>query len=101
MIVVHAAFPIDPDDREEALELAEQLVEESNREPGTIEYRATTDVTDGNVLRFVERYEDAEAFEAHTRTEHFREFEERLPDLLAGDPEVRRFEVDDAAELEL
>lgn len=101
MIVLHAAFPIDPDEREEALELAENLVEKSNREPGTIAYRATSDIGDENVIRFFERYEDAEALKAHNRTDHFREFEEKLPDLLAGDPEVVQFDVDSATELEL
>ncbi|WP_225336310.1 putative quinol monooxygenase [Halomicrobium urmianum] len=101
MIVLHAAFPIDPDKREEALELAEDLVEKSNQEPGMIEYRATTDIGDENVIRFFEQYEDAEAFESHTQTAHFENFEEQLPDLLAGEPEVRQFEVGEATELEL
>lgn len=101
MIVLHAAFPIDPDKLAEALELTEDLVEESNQEPGMIEYRATTDVTDENVIRFFEQYEDAEAFESHTETEHFQEFEEQLPDLLAGEPEVTQFQVSEATELEL
>jgi quinol monooxygenase YgiN len=101
MIIVHANFPIDPARREEALELAEMLVEESNKEPGMIDYRASVDVVDQNVIRFVERYEDEAAFGAHTETEHFREFESKLPDLLGGDPEVMRFEVSEATEVEL
>jgi len=101
MIVIHASFPIEPERRDEALETANTLVERSNQEPGTVDYRATTDIQDTNVIRFVERYEDADAFEAHVQTEHFQNFEEKLPDLLAGEPEVVRFEVDDATKLEL
>lgn len=101
MIVLHASFPIDPEKREEALELARDLVEQSNREPGMIDYRATTDIEDGNTIRFFEQYEDADAFEAHTQTDHFQRFEEKLPDLLADEPEVVRFEVDSATELDL
>ncbi|MGQ4555479.1 antibiotic biosynthesis monooxygenase [Halobellus sp. GM3] len=101
MIVVHANFPIAPDRREDALELAEMLVEASNREPGVIEYRATTDVVDENVIRFIERYEDEDAFAAHTGTEHFQKLEAQLPDLLGGDPEVMRYEVSEAVEVEL
>lgn len=101
MIVLHAAFPIDPDHRGEALDLIESLVEQSQREDGMIEYRATTDVSDPNVVRFFERYEDADAFEAHTQTAHFREFEESLPGLLADEPELVRFDVEEATELEL
>ncbi|WP_135820891.1 putative quinol monooxygenase [Halostella litorea] len=101
MIVVHAAFPIDPDHWDEAMDLVETLVAESNEEPGTIDYRATTDVVDENTIRFVERYEDGDAFESHIGTDHFQAFEDRLPDLLAGEPEVMRFEVSDATELEV
>lgn len=101
MIILHASFPIDPDRRGEALDLADTLVERSNEEPGTIEYRATTDVGDEHVIRFFEQYENEEALEAHTETEHFQTFEERLPDLLAGEPKVVQFEVSDATELEL
>lgn len=84
MIVLHAAFPIDPDKWKQSLELAEDLVEKSNQEPGMIEYRATTDIRDENMIRFFEQYEDAEAFESPTQTAHFQDFEEKLPNLLGG-----------------
>lgn len=101
MLVIHAAFPIDPDATDEAVELAEELVEKSNQEEGTIEYRATTDITDENVIRFFEHYEDGEAFQSHTESDHFQQFEEWLPDLLAGEPDIIQFTVTDATELDL
>ncbi|WP_336002177.1 putative quinol monooxygenase [Halorientalis halophila] len=101
MIVVHASFPIDPEHREEALAQIQDLAEQSRAEDGMLDYRATTDVEDENVVRFVERYEDAAAFGAHTETEHFGEFEAALGDWLAGEPEVLQFEVDSMTELEL
>lgn len=101
MILLHAAFPLDPDKRDEALEMISELAEKSRAEPGMIDYRPALDVDDPNVVRFFERYEDAAAFEAHSQTEHFREFEAALPDLLAGEPEITKFEVDSASDLEL
>jgi len=101
MIVLHAAFPIDPAERERALELISDLVEQSQAEDGIVEYHATTDLGDENTVRFFERYEDEEAFGAHTQTDHFAEFEQALPELLAGEPEVYRFEVDSVSEPEL
>jgi quinol monooxygenase YgiN len=101
MIVLHASFPIDPDSRDRALDLVDDLVEQSQAEDGLIDYRATTDVQNPNVVRFFEQYEDEAALESHTQTEHFQTFEEALPDLLDGEPEVVRFDVDDATELEL
>ncbi len=100
-IVVHATFPLDPAKREAALETIEDLVEQSRAEAGTIEYRAAMDLPESDTVRFVERYEDADAFEAHTETEHFGAFEAALPDLLAGEPGVLRSEVESATKLEL
>ncbi|GGM67270.1 quinol monooxygenase YgiN [Halarchaeum rubridurum] len=100
MIVVHATFPIDPSRREEALDLARDVVAASTEEPGVVDYRAAVDVEDENVLRFVERYEDAAAVEVHEESEHFRAFAASLPDVLAGEPEATRFAVDSATDVE-
>lgn len=101
MLVIHAEMPLDSDQREEALEHVRTLVEASQAEDGTIEYRAATDISDPNLVRIVERYEDAAAFESHTNTDHYREFERQIGGMLAGEPSVMRFEVDSASELEL
>lgn len=101
MPIIHAMLPIDPDRMDEALEVVDELVEKSNREPGIIDYRAAVDVQNDTHIRFFERYEDDEALEAHTETEHFQEFGSKLPELLAGEPEVTRYAVSDATELEL
>ncbi|MUW15884.1 antibiotic biosynthesis monooxygenase [Halorubrum sp. CBA1125] len=101
MIVLHAVFPIEPDRFDEALDHAATLVERSNEEEGMVDYRAAVDVEDESTIRFFEQYEDAAAFEAHTQTDHFQAFEAALPDLLAGEPEITRFDVESAAELDL
>ena len=102
MLVVHAEVPVDPDHREEALDHVQRLVEASQAEEGVIEYRAATDLSDPNLVRIVERYEDADAFESHIETDHFREeFEQAILDMLGGEPTVTRFEVDSATELDL
>ncbi|AAG20902.1 MULTISPECIES: putative quinol monooxygenase [Halobacterium] len=98
MIVVHATFRFDPDARDDALELIADLVEQSQTEDGLIDYRAAVDVSDPNVVRFFEQYEDAAAFDAHSQTDHFQAFEQQLPELLAGEPEIRRFDVDSVTE---
>ena len=99
MLVVHAEFPVEA--REVALEYARKLAEESRKEDGVLEYRVTTDAEDENTLFFVERYEDEAAFGEHAETDHFAEFEAALPELLAGEPEVRRFEVSGSSNVEL
>ncbi|MXR51759.1 antibiotic biosynthesis monooxygenase [Halovenus sp. WSH3] len=101
MIVVHATFPIDPDERDRVIEHIEELEAKTRQEDGVIEYVASTDIDDPNVIRFTERYEDEQALGAHTQTDHFAEFERMLPDVLAGEPEVMRYDVENAEELEL
>jgi quinol monooxygenase YgiN len=100
MLVIHAEFPLAPDAREEALALVEDLVAASQEEDGVIEYRAATDVSDPNLLRFHERYEDEAAFAAHGETTHVEEFQAALPDLLAGEPEVLQFAVESTSAVE-
>lgn len=101
MLVIHATFPIDPDSRDEALELVRDLAERSREEDGIIDYRVTTDVENPDTFRFFERYEDEDAFDAHAETDHFEMFEAALPELLAGEPEVTRFDVESASPVEL
>ena len=101
MIVLHAVFPIKPDRLDDALALTEMLIEESNEEPGVIDYRAATDVEDETTIRFFEQYEDAAAMEAHVGSDHFAELDAALPDLLAGEPELTQFEVDSVSDVEL
>jgi len=78
-----------------------ELAEKSREEEGVIDYRVTTDVEDSNVVRIFEQYEDETAFGEHAETDHFGEFEAALPDLLAGEPTVTRFDVDSATDVEL
>ncbi|SEV88437.1 putative quinol monooxygenase [Natrinema salifodinae] len=101
MLIIHATFPIDPDSRDEALELVRDLAERSREEDGIIDYRVTTDVENPDTFRFFERYEDEDAFDAHAETDHFETFEAALPELLAGEPEVTRFDVESASPVEL
>jgi quinol monooxygenase YgiN len=101
MLVVHAAFPIATEHHERATELVRELAENSREEEGIIEYRVAVDVDDENLFRFFEQYEDEEAFGAHAESDHFERFEAELPELLAGEPDVTRFEVESATAVEL
>jgi len=101
MIVIHATFPIDPQHREDATERMQNLAEHSRTEDGVVQYRVAADIEDPNTFRFFEQYEDEAAFEKHGETDHFGEFESALPDLLAGEPTVTRFDVETAVDLEL
>lgn len=101
MIVIQATFPIAPERHDEATALLQELAEQSRTEPGVIQYRVAADIEDSNTFRFFERYEDEAAFGKHAETDHFERFESALPDLLAGEPTVTRFDAESATDLEL
>jgi len=101
MIVLHVSLPVDPAHRDDAIDLITDLVEQSNREAGTIDYRAAVDVQDENTIHIFEQYEDEAALESHTETDHYRAFQEESPALLAGEPDAVEFAVGEARELDL
>lgn len=101
MIVLSVTLPIDPARRDEAIDLIDGLVDQSNREQGTIDYRAAVDIQDENTIHIFEQYEDEDALEAHTDTDHYHDFEEQISGLLAGEPDAVEFAVGEARELDL
>ncbi|WP_256301359.1 putative quinol monooxygenase [Haloarchaeobius salinus] len=94
MYVVLTSIPIVPERRAEALDLCDELAERSRSEPGVLSYHAATDIGDPNVVRFVERYEDAASAEAHIETDHYERFVDRLPEFVDGEMETTQFAVD-------
>lgn len=101
MIVVHASFTVQPDHHDAAVDAVMDVVAASREEDGVISYHATTDLEDEHTVRFLERYEDEEAFAAHAQTEHFMAFAGKLPEFLAGEPELLQFDVSDVSDVAL
>lgn len=99
MIVMHATVPIDPDDREAALELVRDLAQASREEDGVIDYRVATDAEDPNTVRVFEQYEDDDAVDAHMSSDHFQSFQDDIAAHLAGEPTLYRFDVDSKMQL--
>jgi quinol monooxygenase YgiN len=97
MILVHTTIPLDPRREDELLGHIDDLVEHSRNEDGTVRYRALRDLTDPDLIRFVEQYEDADSAEAHTESEVYRRFVETLPDVVEGEIETVQYEIDDVA----
>ena len=95
MIVVLTTIPVDQDYRETAVGYITDLVEHSTSEEGTIRYHAVEDITEPDLVRFFELYDDAEAAEIHTKSEPYRKFNEALPEFVSGTIETIQFETDD------
>ena len=101
MILLYAVFPIDPDHLDEAKETVSDLAEAVREVEGVIEYRPMIDPDDPNTIRFFEQYEDEAAVEAHAEVPEFAEFQELLQEVLAGEPELRRFEGAEAVDVDI
>ena len=95
MFVIHTTVPLDSECCGEAMEIITDLVEHSQTEDGTVRYRAMQDVSDPNVVRFFEQFEDVAAAAEHTESEPYRRFVEALPDLVSGPLETIQFETDE------
>jgi len=101
MLMTKAEIPINPEKREEAIELVTDVAEKARQESGIIEYRVAVDVEDENHITFVEQYEDEEALDTHMQQEHTQRLLEGLPEILGGEPEAHRFEVESKSVLEM
>lgn len=94
MFVVHTKVPVDPDERSTAEASARRVAEATREEPGVVAYDAAMAVDRGDpVLHFVEQFEDAEALEEHTETEHYARFNEELTGYVDGEMKTVQFEV--------
>ena len=92
MLALIAKFNVvkgkEPEFEKHLLGLAAQV---RANEPGNELYSLCKDA-DGNYL-MLELYKDAQALEAHGKTEHFRAAGAGFAGLLAGRPEIQRLEV--------
>jgi quinol monooxygenase YgiN len=101
MLAIDAEIPVDPAERERAIEMTVALAKKSRAEDGVIDYRVSIDVDDPNVIRILEQYEDEETFKTHMQAKHTQDFMAELPDLVAGEVEADRLEVESRGELEI
>ena len=98
---MHAVLPIDPDQRDEALELIQETAEQYRNDEGTLEFQASTNVDDPNRVTFFECYEDEAAIEQHRQTDHYKEFGRSIQEYLTGKPEITRYDVDSMTDIEV
>jgi quinol monooxygenase YgiN len=68
------------------------LLEPTRREPGCIHYELLVNREDPGDLVFVEEWQNEEALRAHLETPHIGAARERLPELVAGALDLRRYD---------
>ena len=78
MIYVVATLAIKPEMRAELVEAAKACIVETRKEAGNISYDSHESITDPTKLVFVEQWQNAEALEAHFKTDHFKTFAQAI-----------------------
>ncbi|MEF8812958.1 MAG: putative quinol monooxygenase [Halovenus sp.] len=101
MLLVKTELPIDPDKREQAMDLFSEVAEKSREESGIVGYQVTVDKDDPNHLTLIEQFEDEEGFNSHMQAEHTQQLVEELPEIAGGELEAKQFEVESVSELDM
>jgi quinol monooxygenase YgiN len=67
------------------------LVEPTRQEPGCLQYDLLHNQADPTDFTFVEEWESHEALETHLATPHIQAASDRIPELIAEGPDIRRY----------
>ena len=93
IIVLAKAIPKDEEACEKIIEFAQDLIENSRKEDGNVDYNLYTNTADGSLM-FVEQWEALEILGAHMQTEHFIKFGGNIAGLVAGELSIDVFNAD-------
>jgi quinol monooxygenase YgiN len=99
MVVIAGRIPVKPERREDAVRLARDVARETVKEPGCTSYRFWADLEDPGLFFVFEEWESTDALNHHFTTPHMQVFMTKIPDLVAGAPEIKRYEVASVAPL--
>ena len=77
----------------ELLSVLSSLVEPTRKEPGCLSYILLQNNEDPTDFAFIEEWQNCAALEAHFATKHFKDALTRMPNLLAAEPEIKRYHV--------
>ena len=91
IIVLAKANPINEDACVEIVDFAQDLIENSRKEQGNIDYNLYSNTGDGTLL-FVEKWESKEILDSHLQTEHFNKFGENIENLVAEELAIDIFD---------
>ena len=92
MITIIAKSIVHPGMAEKFKATAKPLIQASQKEPGCISYDLYEDISDPNVLTFIEQWEDEAAIHSHNNSAHFTQI---LPKLgaLRAESEARLYKI--------
>jgi quinol monooxygenase YgiN len=92
MLIVAVTIKTRPDHREEFVQSALRISEQTRTEAGCLVYRFSNDLTDPNTFYLHEEWESDEAMQRHFKTPGFLAIQERLPAIVAEPISIRSFQ---------
>jgi quinol monooxygenase YgiN len=98
-IVVHGLASVRPEMLDALRVAATRMSKASRAEPGCNYYRFSLDLDDPTMLILAEEWASEEALEKHLAMPTFAKFSEVFARAIAGQPEFRRFNAEDAQPL--
>jgi quinol monooxygenase YgiN len=93
MIVLIGKVTIQPNKREQFLTEVGKAVQATLKEDGINRYELVEFVGEPDTFGLIEEYVDEAALAAHSESEHRKTLVSMLGDMLAGPPEVKRYNV--------
>jgi quinol monooxygenase YgiN len=88
MYQIYAKFTVKDGSTDEVLEILDELIEETRKEPGNISYQLFQSVSDPAVLTVFEQWKDQEAIDAHNASAHFNKALPALEPFQAAPPVI-------------
>lgn len=99
MLILIAKFTTKPGCREDLIELAKNAIEPSRAEEGCIIYDFLEDPFSKDSFTFYEKWRSREDLDLHFDEPHFKEFAEKVPDLIVGEPSLVSYEIASESEI--
>jgi quinol monooxygenase YgiN len=93
MILIAGSVRIRPERRDEAVRVALAMAAATRAETGCRRYRFYADLEKADTFFLFEEWDSEEALAAHFQTPHMTEFQAKLPGLLAGPLDIRKYTV--------
>ena len=88
MILIVVKFPVRPERSEEWQTLAADYARAVNAEEGSLFFEWSRSLEEPDTFVCVEGFRDSEAGASHVRTQAFKDFVERAPDIVARQPQI-------------
>jgi quinol monooxygenase YgiN len=80
-----------PNKVNELLSILSLLVEPTRKEPGCLSYELLQNNEDPTDFTLIEAWRSNAALESHFATNHFKEALTKMPNLVAAEPDIRRY----------